>query len=146
MASDQNWWAERVGNETWIGHSPSGATVVMAPSEAGLPNSFTPGELLKLALAGCAGMSSEGPARRRLGDDYAATIEVRGTSHPVDDRYESFTETIRLDTSALDHAGREALVAAMTRAIDRTCTVGLTVRHGAPVTFEIADAHDQPAD
>jgi len=140
---EKKWWVERTGPETWIGHSPRGSAVVMAPSDAGVPGAFTPGELLKLALAGCAGMSSEGPAARRLGQDYNATIVVDGTDHPTEDRYESFTECIQLDASALDEAGREALVTAMTRAIDKSCTIGLTIRNGAPVTVLIEDAPSQ---
>jgi len=137
---EAKWWVERTGDQTWVGHNARGATVVMAPSDAGVPGAFTPGELLKLALGGCAGMSSEGPAARRLGSDYAATIVIDGTDHPTEDRYLSFTEQIRLDATALDEAGRDALKTAMTRAIDRTCTVGLTLRNGAPVTVTIEDA------
>ena len=134
------WWVEHTGQQTWVGHNSRGSTVVMAPSDAGVPGSFSPGELLKLALGGCAGMSSAGPAIRRLGEDYAATIAIDGIDHETDDRYASFTEHIALDTAALDEAGREALVAAMGRAIDRTCTVGLTLRHGASVTITFEDA------
>ena len=136
---EKKWWVERTGPKTWIGHSPRGSTVVMAPTDADVPGAFTPGELLKLALAGCAGMSSEGPAVRRLGSDFAATIIVDSTDHPTQDRYESFTEHIQLDASALDEAGRAALVATMTRAIERSCTIGLTLRHGAIATVRIED-------
>ncbi|EUA71534.1 hypothetical protein I540_3775 [Mycobacteroides abscessus subsp. bolletii 1513] len=39
---------------------------------------FTPGELLKIALAACSGMSSDQPLARRLGEDYRVRIEVSG--------------------------------------------------------------------
>ncbi|MCL2783380.1 MAG: hypothetical protein FWD80_05340 [Propionibacteriaceae bacterium] len=140
------WWVERVGTEAWLGHTPRGSSVMMATAETGLPNAFTPGDLLKLALIGCAGMSSEGPAARRLGDDYPATIVVEGTEHATEDRYEAFTEHILLDTSSLDAAKRDALVKAMTRAIQTGCTIGLTVQGDVSVTMHIEDAASSQID
>jgi len=137
---DKKWWVERSSAKMWVGHNSRGSSVVMAPSDAGVPGSFTPGELLKLALGGCAGMTSEGPAARRLGDDYTATIVIDGTDHETEDRYQAFTEHILIDAATLDQAGRDALIASMARAIDHSCTVGLTVRNGASVTVTIEDA------
>src|SRR3954470_18142605 len=59
-------WAERVGTRRYTGHNARGAEVRMGPVEAG--DVFTPGELLKIALAGCAGMSSDHTLARHLGE------------------------------------------------------------------------------
>jgi len=143
-----SWEATHIGSQTWIGRAPNGSTVVMAPADAGVAGSFTPGDLLKLALAGCVGMSSEGPAARRLGADFPATIVVAGTPHATEDRYEAFAETILLDTTALTQAERDGLVAAMTRAIQRICTIGLTLQGLVTIDTEFGDPtyDDHPPD
>jgi len=144
----QSWEATHIGNQTWIGRAPNGSTVAMAPAEAGVAGSFTPGDLLKLALAGCVGMSGEGPASRRLGPDFSATIVVEGTPHATEDRYEAFTETILLNTATLTRAERDGLVAAMTRVIQRSCTIGLTLQGQVTIDTEFGELahHDRAPD
>lgn len=137
---DAECWAERIGRRAWLAHNPRGSSVLMADEANGLPNAFSPGELLKLALAGCAGLTAEGPVGRRLGEDYPATIVVRTTKHPDEDRYETFDEQVLLDTAELDETARAGLVAAMSRAIARGCTVGLTLQGDVTVTSHLDDA------
>lgn len=48
---------------------------------------FTPGELLKIALAACSGMASDQPLARRLGDDYQAVVKVSGAADRDQERY-----------------------------------------------------------
>lgn len=62
---------------------------------------FTPGELLKIALAACSGMSSDMPLARRLGDDYKAVIRVSGAADREQERYPLLEETLELDLSGL---------------------------------------------
>src|SRR3712207_1002239 len=50
-------WVERTGTRTYTGFSSRGAEVRIGPADAGAV--FTPGELLKIALAGCTGMSAD---------------------------------------------------------------------------------------
>lgn len=128
-------WVERTGTRTYTGHSSRGAEVLIGPVEAGAV--FTPGELLKIALAGCSGMSADTVLARRLGDDVAVTVRVSGQSNPVEDRYEELHEELVVDLSGLDDAARQRLVTVVHRAIDQSCTVGRTLLHGATVDLTI---------
>ncbi|WP_353816085.1 OsmC family protein [Agromyces sp. SYSU T00266] len=114
----------RTGRRTYEGLNERGSTVLIGPVEA--PGHFTPGELLKLALAGCAGMSADSVAARRLGDDVAITVWAHGTSKD-DNRYREIDEEIVVDLSGLEPEEREQLAAIMARAIARACTVARSV-------------------
>ncbi|WP_420108403.1 OsmC family protein, partial [Mycolicibacter arupensis] len=103
---------------------------------------FTPGELLKIALAACSGMSSDAPLSRRLGDDYAATIRVSGLADREQERYPRLDEVLELYLSDLDKADRDRLLTVVQRAVDQVCTVGRTLKSGTEVRFEI-DPGDQ---
>jgi len=134
---DARWWVERTGRRSYLGHNDRGATVLMADSDDNLPGSFTPGELLRLALAGCAGMTFDNLVARHLGDDFPATVAVDATAHATEDRYVGFQERVLLDTVGLDDAARGRLADAIVRAISRGCTVGLTLKNGAPFELQI---------
>ena len=62
---------------------------------------FTPGELMKIALAACSGMASDAPLQRRLGDDYQTTIKVSGAADREQERYPLLEERMELDLSGL---------------------------------------------
>ncbi|MBE1875243.1 OsmC family protein [Myceligenerans pegani] len=124
-------WVERNGVRTYTGFSGRGARVEIGPVEAGAV--FTPGELLKIALAACAGMSSDRAFARRLGDDYAATIRVEDPKDMAEDRYPTLTEKFEIDLGMLDDADREKLLTIAQRAIDKACTVARTLKAGAEV-------------
>ncbi len=98
---------------------------------------FTPGELLKIALAACSGMASDAPLSRRLGDDYAATIRVSGPADREQERYPLLEETLELDLSGLDEAEKQRLLTVVHRAIDQVCTVGRTLKSGTEVRFAV---------
>ena len=130
-------WVERTGRRTYTGRSSRGAEVLVGPVEAGAV--FTPGELLKIALAACSGMSADTALSHRLGDDVAVTVRVAGPSDPEQDRYPALTEQLVVDMSSLDAAQREQLVAVVHRAVDLHCTVGRTLQHGATVDLTLVD-------
>ena len=98
---------------------------------------FTPGELLKIALAGCSGLSSDQPLRRRLGDDYRAVIRVSGDADRDEERYPLLEEKLEVDLSGLSAEERERLLVVVKRAIDGVCTVGRTLKAGAEIAFEV---------
>ena len=129
-------WAERVGTRRYTGHNARGAQVRIGPVEAG--DVFTPGELLKIALAGCAGMSADHSLTRRLGPDIAVTVRVAGPNR--DERYPQVHEEISVDLSSLDDAERDRVLTVVQRAVDRNCTVGRTLESGAEVALTIAPA------
>jgi uncharacterized OsmC-like protein len=128
-------WVERTGTRTYTGRSSRGAEVLMGPVSAGAV--FTPGELLKIALAGCSGMSADTALSHRLGDDVAVTIHVDGDNHPTEDRYTAIREQMVVDLTGLDETQRERLLRVVHRAIDEHCTVGRTVKQGATVDLEV---------
>ena len=130
-------WVERTGIRRYTGRSSRGAEVLIgSETDEGV---FTPGELLKIALAGCSGLSSDQPLRRRLGDDYPAVIRVSGPADREQERYPLLAEKLEIDLSGLSAAEIERLVVVVNRAIDGVCTVGRTLKSGTEVRFEVDD-------
>ena len=130
-------WVERTGIRRYTGRSSRGAEVLIgSESDDGV---FTPGELLKIALAGCSGLSSDQPLRRRLGDDYRAVIRVAGDADRDEERYPRLAETLEIDLSGLSTEDTERLLLVVNRAIDQVCTVGRTLKAGAEISFEVAE-------
>lgn len=130
-------WVERTGTRRYTGYSSRGAQVLVGSED--VDGVFTPGELLKIALAACSGMSSDMPLARRLGDDYKAVIKVSGAADREQERYPLLEEALELDLSALADDEKERLLLVVNRAIDQVCTVGRTVKSGTTVTFEVTD-------
>jgi uncharacterized OsmC-like protein len=129
-------WVERTGSRRYTGHSSRGAQVLVGSEDvAGV---FTPGELLKIALAACSGMSTDEPLARRLGDDYKAMVKVSGPADRDQERYPLLEEILELDLSGLPEAEKERLLVVANRAVDLVCTVGRTLQSGTTVNFEIA--------
>jgi uncharacterized OsmC-like protein len=129
-------WVERTGGRRYVGRSARGGEVQLGGLD--VEGTFTPGELLKIALAACTGFASDVTLARRLGDDYAATVHVSGVSDPEEDRYPVLTERLELDLSGLDDEARERLLTVVNRAVDASCTVGRTLKAGATVELTIA--------
>jgi uncharacterized OsmC-like protein len=135
-------WVERTGVRRYTGHSSRGAQVRVGSED--VEGVFTPGELMKIALAACSGMSSDQPLRRRLGDDYQATIQVSGAADREQERYPLLEETLEVDLSGLSEDELARLLTVVTRAVDQVCTVGRTLKSGTEVTFEVANTGDEP--
>ena len=125
----------RTGPRTYEGLNERGSTVRIGPADA--PGTFTPGELLKLALIGCAGMSSDQVAARRLGDDFAVTIWAHGRSDHDENRYRRIEEEFLIDLAGLEPAERAKLIEVMRRAIERRCTVARSVEDSIELTTTI---------
>ena len=130
-------WVERTGTRRYTGRSSRGAEVLVGSGD--VEGVFTPGELMKIALAACSAMSSDLPLARRLGDDYRATVAVSGPADREQERYPLLAETLQLDLSGLSEREAEQVRVVATRAIDRTCTVGRTLTSGTTITLDIAD-------
>jgi uncharacterized OsmC-like protein len=135
-------WVERTGVRSYTGRSTRGAEVLVGNED--VEGVFTPGELMKIALAACSGMSSDQPLRRRLGDDYAATIRVSGAADREQERYPLLAEKLEVDLSGLSEDEVKRLLVVVERAIDQVCTVGRTLKTGTEVKFEI-DTHESRA-
>ena len=131
-------WVERTGIRRFTGRSDRGAEVLIGSvTDEGV---FTPGELLKIALAGCSGLSGDQPLRRRLGDDYRAVIRVSGDADRDDERYPLLQETLEIDLSGLSAEEKERLLVVVHRAIDQVCTVGRTLKAGTEITVDVPGA------
>jgi uncharacterized OsmC-like protein len=131
-------WVERTGSRRYTGYSSRGAQVLVGSED--VEGVFTPGELLKIALAACSGMSTDEPLSRRLGDDYKAVVRVSGAADRGQERYPLLEETLELELSGLADDERERLLVVVNRAVELVCTVGRTLKSGTTVNFEIADA------
>jgi uncharacterized OsmC-like protein len=130
-------WVERTGVRRYTGRSTRGAEVLIGSED--VDGVFTPGELLKIALAACSGMSSDHSLRSRLGDDYEATIRVSGPADREQERYPLIAENLEVDLSGLSEEERRKLHVIVERSIDKVCTVGRTLKTGTEVTFEVTE-------
>jgi uncharacterized OsmC-like protein len=130
-------WVERTGVRRYTGHSSRGAEVLVGSED--VDGVFTPGELMKIALAACSGMSSDSPLARRLGDDYQATVRVSGDADREQEVYPLLEETLEIDLSGLDDAERARVFTVVRRAVDQVCTVGRTLKAGTKVDFRVVD-------
>ena len=131
-------WVERTGVRRYTGRSTRGAEVLVGSED--VDGVFTPGELMKIALAACSGMSSDAPLRHRLGDDYKAKINVSGPADREQERYPLLEEKLEVDLSGLSDDEVARLLIVVQRAVDHVCTVGRTLKSGTKVTFEVGDA------
>jgi uncharacterized OsmC-like protein len=130
-------WVERTGTRRYTGHSSRGAEVLVGSED--VEGVFTPGELMKIALAACSGMSSDQPLARRLGDDYQAVVRVSGDADRDNEIYPLLQETLELDLSGLADQDKERLLMVVNRAVELVCTVGRTLKAGTTVNFEVTD-------
>ncbi len=130
-------WVERTGVRRYTGRSSRGAEVLVGSED--VEGVFTPGELMKIALAACTGMSSDHPLARRLGDDYAATVRVSGAADRDNEIYPLLEESLEVDMSGLTEDEVARLVTVVNRAVDQVCTVGRTLKSGTTVNFEVVD-------
>lgn len=128
-------WVERTGVRRYTGRSSRGAEVLVGSAD--VEGVFTPGELLKIALAACSGMSTDHVLARRLGEDYDATVRVYGDADRENEVYPELNEVLELDLSELDEAAQERLITVARRAVDQVCTVGRTLKAGTTVNLDI---------
>jgi len=130
-------WVERAGVRRYTGRSSRGAQVLVGSED--VEGVFTPGELMKIALAACSGMSSDSPLARRLGDEYQATIRVSGDADRDQEVYPLLEETLEIDLSGLDEAEKARVLTVVQRAVEQVCTVGRTLKAGTKVDFQVVD-------
>jgi len=130
-------WVERTGVRRYTGRSSRGAEVLVGSDT--VEGVFTPGELMKIALAACSGMSSDSPLARRLGDDYQTTIRVSGDADRDQEVYPLLEESLEIDLSGLDDDEKSRVLTVVQRAVDQVCTVGRTLKAGTKVDFRVVD-------
>lgn len=124
--------AVRTGVREWICTNDRGGVVKVADAKEA--DAFSPGELLQLAAATCAGLSIDHRLTHDLGEDIFVTLEVEPDRVPEENRYSGIRTRVRLDLSSLDETQLEGLKRRVQDAIDRACTVGRTLAAGAEAT------------
>lgn len=137
-------WVERTETRRYTGRSSRGASVLVGSQD--VEGVFTPGELLKIALAACSAMSADLPLSRRLGDSFDAVVRVSGDADRDSEVYPHLEESFELDLSELDPDARARLLAVVQRSIDNVCTVGRTLKAGTTVSLDfVIDTADGAA-
>lgn len=133
---------ERTGVRQGLATNGRGAELRYGPVE--VDGSFTPGELLALALAACNLMSADHALVRRLGEHVRAsgsvtTVKDVSTNSYVDSAVELTVGSADGSVDLDDEAWAQLLDVAE-RAIAQSCTVGRTLEHGLPHTLTVRRA------
>ena len=127
---------ERTGPRQGVATNGRGGELRFGPVE--VDGSFTPGELLALALAACNLMSADPALARRLGDDLRTTASVTTVKDEKANAYVEGAVDLTIEgTEDLDGETWEKLVDVATRSIAQACTVGHTLDGGLPHTLTI---------
>lgn len=128
-------WVERDDQGTWHAYREDGAHLVFGKG----PGEFNPGDLMKIALAGCAALSSQTAIEQVLGDNRGARIIVDGTYDPDANGYLNFGEQMVVDASdaTLSDEQVDELRERITRHVDKACTVKHTYETVTPVRMNI---------
>ena len=128
-------WVERNKDGSWDAFSDDGAHIKFGKA-AGV---FTPGDLMKIALAGCAALSSQFAIEHTLGDGKGARIVVDGTYDADSDAYINFNEQVVVDATdaKLSEEDANKLKERVTRHIEKGCTVKHTYVQETPVRMDV---------
>jgi uncharacterized OsmC-like protein len=121
----------RVGQHEFTGHNDRGAEVKVGRS--GAPGSFSPGELLQLAVAACSAVTAENLITRRVGEDSRFRVAAGAEQQPGGHEYDALRVAFDVDLSGLDEPVRAQLESTIRHALDQLCTVTRTVEAGTPV-------------
>ena len=128
-------WAERTGTRQYLGRNARGAEVRVGMG----PGEFSPGELLKIALATCNTLSADHRLAKALGEDFEANVICATLKNEEEERYSDMDVQIVTDLSALTPEQLSTLTERVERAIDRGCTVGHTLEKGADLRLHLLD-------
>lgn len=128
-------WVERNKDGSWDGFSEDGAHVKFGKGQ-GL---FSPGDLMKIALAACGALSSQFAIENALGEGNGAKVVVDGKYDADDDRYLSFEESVRVDATEANLSDEDAakLEERIRRHIEKSCTVMHTLKESAPTRMSV---------
>ena len=132
-------WVERNKDGSWDAFSDDGAHIKFGKGRG----VFTPGDLKKIALAGCAALSSQFAIEHTLGDGKGAKIVVDGTYDADSDAYINFNEQVVVDATdaKLSEEDANKLKERVTRHIEKGCTVKHTYVQETPVRMDVTVRH-----
>lgn len=128
-------WVERNKDGSWDAFSDDGAHIKFGKGRG----VFTPGDLMKIALAGCAALSSQFAIEHTLGDGKGARIVVDSTYDADSDAYINFNEQVVVDATdaKLSEEDADKLKERVTRHIEKGCTVKHTYVQETPVRMDV---------
>ena len=128
-------WVERNKDGSWDAFSEDGAHIKFGKGRG----QFTPGDLMKVALAGCAALSSQFAVEHTLGDGKGAKIVVDGTYDADTDAYIGFDEQVVIDATdaGLSDEDAEKLADRVSRHIEKGCTVTQPYVEPPPVRLNV---------
>ena len=128
-------WVERNKDGSWDAFSEDGAHIKFGKGRG----QFTPGDLMKVALAGCAALSSQFAIEHTLGDGKGARIVVDGTYDADSDAYINFNEQVVVDATdaKLSEEDADKLKERVTRHIEKGCSVNHTYVQETPVRMDV---------
>ena len=128
-------WVERNKDGSWDAFSDDGAHIKFGKGRG----VFTHGDLMKIALAGCAALSSQFAIEHTLGDGKGARIVVDGTYDADSDAYINFNEQVVVDATdaKLSEEDANKLKERVTRHIEKGCTVKHTYVQETPVRMDV---------
>ena len=128
-------WVERNKDGSWDAFSDDGAHIKFGKGRG----VFTPGDLMKIALVGCAALSSQFAIEHTLGDGKGARIVVDGTYDADSDAYINFNEQVVVDVTdaKLSEEDADKLKERVTRHIEKGCTVKHTYVQETPVRMDV---------
>ena len=132
-------WVERNKDGSWDAFSDDGAHIKFGKGRG----VFTPGDMMKIALAGCAALSSQFAIEHTLGDGKGAKIVVDGTYDADSDAYINFNEQVVVDATdaKLSEEDANKLKERVTRHIEKGCTVKHTYVQETPVRMDVTVRH-----
>lgn len=135
----KRFWVERNKDGSWDAFSDDGAHIKFGKGRG----VFTPGDLMKIALAGCAALSSQFAIEHTLGDGKGAKIVVDGTYDADSDAYINFNEQVVVDATdaKLSEEDANKLKERVTRHIEKGCTVKHTYVQETPVRMDVTVRH-----
>ena len=128
-------WVERNKDGSWDAFSDDGAHIKFGKGKG----VFTPGDLVKIALAGCAALASQFAIEHTLGEGKGARIVVDGTYDADSDAYINFNEQLVVDATDADLSDEDAdkLKERIPRHVDKGCTVKHTYVQETPVRMDV---------
>ena len=128
-----------MGKRLWVERNKDGSWDAFSKDRG----QFTPGDLMKVALAGCAALSSQFAIEHTLGEGKGAKIVVDGTYDADGDAYTGFDEQVVIDASdaGLSDEDADKLKERVTRHIDKGCTVKHTYVQETPVRMSVTVKH-----
>ncbi|RSX58840.1 OsmC family protein [Bifidobacterium samirii] len=132
-------WVERNKDGSWDAFSDDGAHIKFGHGKG----VFTPGDLMKIALAGCAALSSQFAIEHTLGEGNGAKVVVDGTYDADHDAYINFNEQLVVDAvdAGLSDEDAEKLKERIVRHVDKGCTVKHTYVQETPVRMDVTIRH-----